>query len=170
MPLLTFSDSLATFLHQVFVLSPEGEYLLKLVENVNRLIPYMMVKQTLRVSNAATMISGMMRLLLAKLSLTSLSNWAGLTSNPDDGMNLLQRCSAHVRDGLAQTRCADVGAESYLQSSRGIVPSFERAPKRSKRRAVGRAPSTLQPSRSTRPSHWTSRLSLGAEASRTLGP
>lgn len=75
----------------MFALSPEGEYLLKLLENVNRLIPYAMIKQTLRVSNAATMISAMMKLLLAKLSLTSLSNWAGLTNNPDDGMNLLQR-------------------------------------------------------------------------------
>jgi hypothetical protein len=84
--------SLATFLHQVFVLSPEGQYLLKLIENVNKLIPYAMVKQTLRVSNAATMISGMMKLLLAKLSLTSLSNWAGLTQGADEGMNLLQRC------------------------------------------------------------------------------
>ena len=50
-----------------------------------------MVKQTLRIGNAATMISGMMRLLLAKLSVTSLTNWVGLTQNADDGMNLLQR-------------------------------------------------------------------------------
>jgi hypothetical protein len=50
-----------------------------------------MVKQTLRVGNAATMISGMMRLLLAKLSVTSITNWVGLTQNADDGMNLLQR-------------------------------------------------------------------------------
>lgn len=50
-----------------------------------------MVKQTLRVGNAATMISGMMRLMLAKLSVTSITNWVGLTANADDGMNLLQR-------------------------------------------------------------------------------
>jgi hypothetical protein len=62
-----------------------------LIENVNRLIPYPLIKQTLRYSNAATMISAMMKLLLAKLSLTSISNWMGLTQNPDDGMNLLQR-------------------------------------------------------------------------------
>lgn len=75
----------------MFVVSPEGPYLIKLIEGVNRLTPYSMIKQTLRVSNAATMISGMMKLFLAKLSLTSLSNWAGLTQSPDDGMNLLQR-------------------------------------------------------------------------------
>jgi hypothetical protein len=50
-----------------------------------------MIKQTLRVSNAATMINGMMKLLLAKLSLTSVTNWVGITQNPDDGLNLLQR-------------------------------------------------------------------------------
>jgi hypothetical protein len=37
------------------------------------------------------MISAMMRLLLAKLSVTSVTNWIGLTANADDGMNLLQR-------------------------------------------------------------------------------
>lgn len=52
----------------MFVVSPEGPYLIKLIEGVNRLTPYSMIKQTLRVSNAATMISGMMKLFLAKLS------------------------------------------------------------------------------------------------------
>ncbi|KAG5665713.1 hypothetical protein KAF25_009838 [Fusarium avenaceum] len=82
---------LATFIHHIFVLSPEGQYLLKLLENVHNLIPYKMVKQTLRMGNAANMISAMMRLLLAKLSVTSVTNWIGLTANADDGMNLLQR-------------------------------------------------------------------------------
>ena len=50
-----------------------------------------MLKQTLRIGNAATMISGMVRILLAKLSVTSVTNWFGLTQNADDGMNLLQR-------------------------------------------------------------------------------
>ncbi|KAM0561541.1 hypothetical protein ACHAPJ_003425 [Fusarium lateritium] len=82
---------LATFIHHIFVFSPEGQYLLKLLENVHNLIPYKMVKQTLRMGNAASMISAMMRLLLAKLSVTSVTNWIGLTANADDGMNLLQR-------------------------------------------------------------------------------
>ncbi|KAL7917636.1 hypothetical protein ACQKWADRAFT_27398 [Trichoderma austrokoningii] len=82
---------LATFAHHIFILSPEGQYLLKLIENINSLIPYKMIKQTLRIGNAATMISGMMRLMLAKLSVTSLTNWVGLTASADDGMNLLQR-------------------------------------------------------------------------------
>ncbi|KAG5961156.1 hypothetical protein E4U57_007813 [Claviceps arundinis] len=82
---------IATLIHQIFVLSPEGLYLLKLLDNVHSLIPYKLIRQTLRVGNAATMISGMMRILLAKLSLTSVTNWFGLTQNPDDGMNLVQR-------------------------------------------------------------------------------
>jgi hypothetical protein len=77
--------------HHVFVLSHEGPYLLKLLENVHRLLPYSMIKQTLRIGNAATMLNGMMRLLLAKMGVGALSNWVGLTQNADDGMNLLQR-------------------------------------------------------------------------------
>lgn len=82
---------LSTLFHSVFIQSPEGQYLLKLMENVNNLVPYKMIAQTLRIGNAATMINGMMRLLLAKLSVTSITNWVGLTANADDGMNLLQR-------------------------------------------------------------------------------
>lgn len=63
---------------------------------MHSLIPYKLIKQTLRVGNAATMMSGMLRLLLAKLSVTSLTNWFGLTQSADDGMNLLQRIVALV--------------------------------------------------------------------------
>lgn len=84
-------NSLATFMHYVFVLSTEGQYLLKLVENMHQLIPYSMIKQTLRIGNAATMINGMIKLLLTKMSVGSLTNWMGLTQNADDGVNLLQR-------------------------------------------------------------------------------
>jgi hypothetical protein len=89
--LTTHGNSLASFIHHIFILSPEGQYLLKLLENVHRLAPYLMIKQTLRVGNAATMVNGMMRLLLAKVGVGALSNWLGFTQNADDGMNLLQR-------------------------------------------------------------------------------
>ncbi|KAI1367772.1 PX-associated-domain-containing protein [Xylaria arbuscula] len=79
---------IATFLHQVFVLSPEGPYLLKLIENIHRLVPYTMVGQTLRIGNAASMINGMSKLFLSKVSIGAISNWIGLTSNASDGMNL----------------------------------------------------------------------------------
>lgn len=72
-------------------MSPDGQYLVRLVENLHRLIPYTVVKQTLRVGNAATMINGMVRLVLAKLSVTAMTNWIGLTNNSNDGMNLLQQ-------------------------------------------------------------------------------
>ncbi|OAQ96421.1 hypothetical protein LLEC1_03787 [Akanthomyces lecanii] len=81
---------LAALLHQIFALSPDGQYILKLLDNIHGLIPYKMIKQTLHIGNAATMINGMMRLLLAKLSVTGLTNWLGVTQNDDDGMNLLQ--------------------------------------------------------------------------------
>lgn len=89
-------SSLATFIHYVFIQSPEGHYILKLLDNINTLIPYTMIIQTLRIGNAATMINGMVRLLLAKLSVTSITNWVGLTANEDDGMNLVQRIMSLV--------------------------------------------------------------------------
>lgn len=77
-------------------MSPDGQYLVRLLENLHRLIPYTVVKQTLRVGNAATMINGMVRLVLAKLSVTAMTNWIGLTNNSNDGMNLLQQIISTV--------------------------------------------------------------------------
>ena len=83
-------------MHHIFIRSPDGQYLVKLIKNIHNLIPYQLVKQTLRVGNAATMINGMMRIFLAKLSVTGITNWVGLTKNEDDGMNLLQNIISMV--------------------------------------------------------------------------
>ncbi|KAL1895787.1 hypothetical protein Cpir12675_003065 [Ceratocystis pirilliformis] len=80
----------ATFFHQAFIVSPEGPFVIELLEAGNKLIPYAMIRQILRVGNAATMVSGMARLLLSKLSLGSVFNWLGLTQGAEEGMNLLQ--------------------------------------------------------------------------------
>lgn len=81
---------IATLLHHIFVGSSEGQYLLKLIENVHKLIPFVVVRQTLRM-NAATMIHGMIRVFLAKMGVAAVTNWFGMTTNADDGMNLMQR-------------------------------------------------------------------------------
>lgn len=82
---------IASLLHHVLVGSSEGQYLLKLIENVYKLIPFIMVRQTLRIGNAATMLNGMIRVFLAKMGVGAVTNWFGITSGADDGMNLLQR-------------------------------------------------------------------------------
>ena len=78
-------------MHYTLILSPEGPSLLRLVENVHKLAPYGLIRQTLRVGNVATMISGMVRLILAKVSTGTVTNWLGFTSGADEGMNLLQQ-------------------------------------------------------------------------------
>lgn len=78
-------------MHYTLVLSPEGPTLLHMIESVHRLIPYMVVRQTLKIGNVATMISAMMRVILAKASLASVTNWVGLSSGADEGQNLLQQ-------------------------------------------------------------------------------
>ncbi|KAF2016778.1 hypothetical protein BU24DRAFT_423131 [Aaosphaeria arxii CBS 175.79] len=88
--------NLASFLHHTFIMSPDGQYMIRLIENVHRLIPYGLVRQTLRVGNAATMINGMVRLVLTKISVTAVTNWFGLTNNANDGMNLMQQILSTV--------------------------------------------------------------------------
>ena len=73
------------------ILSPDGPYLARVMENVHKLVPYSMIRQTLRVGNAATMMNGMVKLLLTKLSVNSITSWIGLTNYSDAGMNLLQQ-------------------------------------------------------------------------------
>ncbi|KAK5173908.1 uncharacterized protein LTR77_002589 [Saxophila tyrrhenica] len=88
--------NIASLMHYTLVLSPEGPTLLRMIENVHRLIPYVVVRQTLKIGNVATMISAMMRVILAKVSVASVTNWIGLSSGADEGMNLLQQIMSQV--------------------------------------------------------------------------
>lgn len=49
------------------------------------------MRQTLRIGNVATMLNGMVRLMLAKVSMGSVTNFLGLSTGADEGMNLLQQ-------------------------------------------------------------------------------
>lgn len=90
LPTLLTEFSLASFMHYTLILSPKGQYLLKLVDNANKLVPYMVIRQTLKIGNVASMINAMIRVVLAKMSVASLTNWMGITQSKDEGMNLLQ--------------------------------------------------------------------------------
>lgn len=83
--------SLASFMHYTLVLSPEGPSILRMIDGVHRLIPYTVMRQTLKIGNVASMISAMVRVILAKVSVASMTNWIGLSSGADEGMNLLQQ-------------------------------------------------------------------------------
>jgi len=78
-------------MHYTLVLSPEGPTLLRMIQNVHNLIPYTPIRQTVKIGNVATMISAVMRVVLAKASMGSVTNWMGFTSGADEGMNLLQQ-------------------------------------------------------------------------------
>lgn len=77
-------------------MSPEGPSLIRLIDNLNKIVPFGLIKQTLRVGNVATMISSMMRVLLAKMSVGSITNWFGVSTGADEGMNLLQQMISTV--------------------------------------------------------------------------
>ena len=85
------NNSLASLLHYTLVLSPEGPKLLSMTENVHRLLPYIVVRQTLKIGNVASMISAMMKVVLAKVSVATVTNWMGWSSGADEGMNLMQQ-------------------------------------------------------------------------------
>ncbi|OCT48431.1 succinate dehydrogenase (ubiquinone) flavoprotein subunit [Cladophialophora carrionii] len=82
--------NLASLMHYTLILSPKGQYLLKLVDNANKLVPYMVLRQTLKIGNVATMINAMVKVGLAKMSVASVTNWMGLTKDQDEGSNLMQ--------------------------------------------------------------------------------
>ena len=72
------------------MVSPKGPSILGLLESVHKLIPYALVRSTLRIGNAASMISAMVRVVLAKASVGAMTNWLGVSAGADEGMNLLQ--------------------------------------------------------------------------------
>lgn len=77
-------------MHYALVISPKGQYLLALIDLANKLVPYAIIKQTLRIGNVASMISAMTKVVLAKMSVASVTNWMGWTQTADEGMNLMQ--------------------------------------------------------------------------------
>ncbi|KAL8667880.1 MAG: hypothetical protein Q9202_000345 [Teloschistes flavicans] len=68
---------LASLLHHNLIVSPRGQSIISLLNRVHRLAPYFLIKQTLRVGNAASMLNGMTQLLLAKMNLSTLTSWFG---------------------------------------------------------------------------------------------
>lgn len=75
----------------MLIVSPQGQYLLGLIEGQYKMVPWAIVRQTLRIGNAATMISAMSKVMLAKVSIRSLTNTMGITKGRDEGLNLNQR-------------------------------------------------------------------------------
>ncbi|KAL8721913.1 MAG: hypothetical protein Q9225_001509 [Loekoesia sp. 1 TL-2023] len=86
---------LASLLHHNLIVSPRGQSMISLLNRVHRLAPYFLIKQTLRVGNAATMLNGMVQLLLAKMNLSTVTSWFGGQVS-DNGMNLLQQIISQV--------------------------------------------------------------------------
>lgn len=78
-------------MHYTLVLSPEGPTLIRMIQNVHNLIPYTAIRQALKIGNVATMLSAVMRVILTKASVGAVTNWIGLSSGADEGMNLLQQ-------------------------------------------------------------------------------
>jgi len=83
--------SLASFMHYTLILSPKGQNLITLIDNANRLVPYGIIKQTLKIGNVASMINAMVKVVLAKVSVATVTNWIGLTKGSDEGQNLMQQ-------------------------------------------------------------------------------
>ncbi|CAE6412799.1 unnamed protein product [Rhizoctonia solani] len=54
----------ASFLHYLLVVNPAGPTLVTLIKRVHGLLPYGLLRQTLRVSNAATLLSAVLRIFL----------------------------------------------------------------------------------------------------------
>ncbi|KAL9577454.1 MAG: hypothetical protein Q9212_006357, partial [Teloschistes hypoglaucus] len=86
---------LASLLHHNLIVSPRGQSIISLLNRVHRLAPYFLIKQTLKVGNAASMLSGMTQLVLAKMNLSTLTSWFGGQVS-DSGMNLLQQIISQV--------------------------------------------------------------------------
>ena len=81
---------MASFLHYILVVSPRGQSLLPLLSRAKDLLPWFVIRQTLKVGNVATMLNGMVWLLLAKMNMSTVTQWFG-GAKSDKGMNLLQQ-------------------------------------------------------------------------------
>lgn len=81
---------LASFLHYILIISPEGQTMLTMMKRANSIVPYTAIRQTLKIGNAATMINGMIKIVLTKMTINSVTTFLGITNASDAGWNLLQ--------------------------------------------------------------------------------
>ncbi|KAK0105092.1 hypothetical protein ONS95_004545 [Cadophora gregata] len=81
---------LASFLHYIFIITPEGQTILTMMKQANAIVPYVAIRQTLKIGNVATMINAMMKLILTKMTLNSVTTFLRITNASDAGWNLLQ--------------------------------------------------------------------------------
>lgn len=86
---------LGSFLHYIIVISPRGQSILPLLTKAHNLAPYFMIRQTLKLGNAASMLNGMVKLILAKMNLSTVTSWFGGQPS-DSGMNLMQQIISTV--------------------------------------------------------------------------
>ncbi|CUA70663.1 delta24(24(1))-sterol reductase [Rhizoctonia solani] len=83
----------ASFLHYLLVVNPAGPTLVTLIKRVHGLLPYGILRQTLRVSNAATLLSAVLRIFLQHAP--SVRGWF----NGKRGQNLLQTIMSSILGG-----------------------------------------------------------------------
>ncbi len=55
------------------------------------MVPYFVLRQTLKIGNVASMINGVVHVVLAKVNMHSVTKWMGMHSGQGQGMNLLQQ-------------------------------------------------------------------------------
>ena len=91
--------SCGSFLHYILIISPRGQSMLPLLTRAHNMAPYFLIRQTLKVGNAASMLSGMVKLILAKLNMSTVTTWFG-GQGSDSGMNLLQQYLRPCPDSL----------------------------------------------------------------------
>ncbi|CAE6435601.1 unnamed protein product [Rhizoctonia solani] len=83
----------ASFLHYLLVVNPAGPTLVTLIKRVHGLLPYGILRQTLRVSNAATLVSAVLRIFLQHAP--SVRGWF----SGKRGQNLLQTIMSSILGG-----------------------------------------------------------------------
>lgn len=64
--------------------------MLPLLARAHNLAPYFLVRQILKVGNAAAVLNGMVKLTLAKMNMSTVTSWFG-GQQSDSGMNLMQQ-------------------------------------------------------------------------------
>lgn len=60
------NHSIASFMHYILIVLPEGQTMLSMIKRANNMVPYFPIRQTLKIGNVATMINGLVNIVLAK--------------------------------------------------------------------------------------------------------
>lgn len=110
-------------MHYMLVVVPEGQNLVKMLETMDTLTPYSIIKQTVRVGNVQYMLNGVVKILLAKVGDKNLIQTMvsrAIKLDLHDLERRAEKIKKKSKDGTGLPKEISIAIEDYIHQPRSV--------------------------------------------------